>query len=148
MLKVFITLIITTNTTPLPSIPHHHHHHHHHPHTYHHTRKLIRLPSNTYRHFSGYLVIRLYLSSFLRLPGNKLKRSFNSYSKNTKTPLWNMKPYAPGFCGSHPASIPVDKNDCLSVSLSILLLLLQSHLSHFTLWPKPLTEMTVVKLSY
>ena len=49
--------------------------------------------------------------SFLRLSSNKFKRFFNSYSKDTKTPLRDMKPYAPELFGSHPASIPVDEND-------------------------------------
>ncbi len=49
---------------------------------------------------------------FLRLPSNKLKRSFNYLSTYSKTPLRDMKPYAPGFFGSlHPASIPVDDID-------------------------------------
>jgi hypothetical protein len=52
---------------------------------------------------------------FLRLPSYKFKRSFIHLSTDSKTPLRDMKPYA-------PASIPVDDNNELLVSLSILLL--------------------------
>jgi hypothetical protein len=90
--------------------------------TFHHTRRLIPIITH----------VNLFFFPFLRLPCNKFKMSFNSYSKDTKTSLRDMKQYAPGFVGSHPAPIPVDKNDKISVSLSILLRLLQSHLSHFS----------------
>ena len=66
-----------------------HHNHHHH----------------TYDHHCHDL-------PFFRLPSYKFKRSFIHLSTDSKTPLRDMKPYAPGFFGSqHSASIPVDQND-------------------------------------
>jgi hypothetical protein len=65
-------------------------------------------------HFTGYLVIS---SRDLKIPLRDVKPY--AHSIDLKFPLRDVKPYAPGFFGSHPASIPVDKNNQLSVSFII-----------------------------
>jgi len=84
-----------------------HHNHHHH----------------TYDHHCHNL-------PFLRLPSNKLKRSFNYLSTDSKTPLRDMKPYAPGFsCRWHRLTFGKFIYTTASVTVTLIAF---PHLPHFS----------------